>query len=245
MAQPTVVFVPGAFHTPEYYDGVRALLEGKGYTTTAVSLPSVGSTASMSDDAAAIQSVTTKLADAGHRIILVMHSYGGIPGTQSAEGMGFKIRQEVGKTGGIVALVYLAAYLLKEGMSVFNQAWSADIPEFLTFKDELIFYEHSAATRILYSDFLPEHNAEGLAASLKPHSVASWMEELSYAAHRDIPATYLLCKNDRSVPVDVQRKFIAYAEGEISTVECEAGHTPMISVSRVVVETIFRAAGES
>jgi hypothetical protein len=71
------------------------------------------------------------------------------------------------------------------------------------------------------------------------------MEELSYAAHRDIPATYLLCKNDMSVPLEVQRKFVGYAEGEVSTVECEAGHTPIVSVPGVVVETILRAAGGS
>jgi pimeloyl-ACP methyl ester carboxylesterase len=134
MSKPTIVFVPGAFHTPEYYDGVRSLLEEKGYTTTAVALPSVGSTASMSDDAAAIHAVTSKLADAGHQIVLVMHSYGGIPGTQSAKDLGFKGRQEAGKPGGIIALVYLAAYLIKEGMSVFNQAWSADVPDFLKFE---------------------------------------------------------------------------------------------------------------
>ncbi|KAL2783407.1 alpha/beta-hydrolase [Aspergillus keveii] len=245
MSKPTIVFVPGAFHTTEYYDGVRSLLEEKGYTTTTVALPSVGSTASMSDDADAIHAVTSKLADAGHQIVLVMHSYGGIPGTQSAKDLGFKGRQEAGKPGGIFALVYLAAYLLKEGMSVFNQAWSADVPDFLKFEDGLIYYEQSAAIRILYSDFLPEHNPESLAVTIKPHSVASWMEELSYAAHRDIPATYLLCKNDKSVPLEVQRKFVGYAEGEVSTVECEAGHTPIVSVPGVVVETILRAAGGS
>ncbi|KAL3451571.1 alpha/beta-hydrolase [Aspergillus insuetus] len=245
MSKPTIVFVPGAWQSPDYYDAVRIRLEEKGYTTAAVSLPSVGGTASMHDDAAAIHAVTSKLADAGHRILLVMHSYGGIPGTQSAKDLSVKSRQEAGKPGGIIALVYIAAYLLKEGMSVFNQAWSEDLPDFLTFKDGLVYYEESAAAKILYSDFLPEHNAAFSAATLKPHSVASWTDELTYAAHRDIPATYLLCNNDRSMPVDAQRKFVGYAEGHITTFECEAGHSPMISLPGVVVETILKAAGEA
>jgi pimeloyl-ACP methyl ester carboxylesterase len=134
MSKPAIVFVPGAFHSPDYYATVRSLLEEKGYEMTAVSLPSVGTTASMSGDAATIHSVTSTLADEGHRILLVMHSNGGIPGTQSAKDLSCKSRQEGGRPGGIVALVYLAVYLFQEGMGVFTQAWSEEVPDFLTVK---------------------------------------------------------------------------------------------------------------
>jgi pimeloyl-ACP methyl ester carboxylesterase len=85
MPQPTIVFVPGAFHSPEYYSPVRALLEAKGYGTEPVSLPSVGnnSASSMTDDPTAIRVVSSKLADEGHQVVLVMHSYGGTPGTEN------------------------------------------------------------------------------------------------------------------------------------------------------------------
>jgi pimeloyl-ACP methyl ester carboxylesterase len=100
MPQPTIVFVPGAFHTPEYYNPVRSLLEAKGYVTKAVSLPSVGdSTSSMADDATAIRAVTSKLADEGHQVVVVIHSYGGIPGTESARELGYELRQKTGKSG--------------------------------------------------------------------------------------------------------------------------------------------------
>jgi pimeloyl-ACP methyl ester carboxylesterase len=126
MPQPTIVFVPGAFHTPDYYNPVRSLLEAKGYVTEAVSLLSLGdSTSSMADDAAAIRAVTSKLADEGHQVVLVMHSYGGILGTESAKELGCGLRRKAGKTGGIVALIYLAAYFLKKMMSVRSASWQS------------------------------------------------------------------------------------------------------------------------
>jgi hypothetical protein len=86
----------------------------------------------MGDDALAIQKVTSKLADDGQQIILVMHSYGGIPGTESAKGLSWEIRQANGEPGGIIALVYVSAYLIKEGMSVMSVAGDAEWPAFLT-----------------------------------------------------------------------------------------------------------------
>lgn len=86
----------------------------------------------MADDATAIQKVTSKLADDGHQIILVMHSYGGIPGTESAKGLSWEIRRAEGQPGGIVALVYVSAYLIKEGMSVMSVAGDTEWPTFLT-----------------------------------------------------------------------------------------------------------------
>lgn len=131
MTFPTIVFVPGAWHTCDYYKRVIYILEAKGFPTATVNLPSVGGTSSMKDDAIAIQKVTLKLADAGQQIILVMHSYGGIPGTESAKGLAWEIRQAEGKPGGIIALVYLTAYLVKEGMSVSSVAGDREWPAFL------------------------------------------------------------------------------------------------------------------
>jgi pimeloyl-ACP methyl ester carboxylesterase len=129
----------------EYYNHVRSLLEAKGYPTVGVPLPSVGSTATMADDAVAIHAVTAHLVAEGKRVVLVMHSYGGIPGTESARGLAWRKRTAFGggnegkggdklsgSEGGIVALVYLAAYLLSEGMSVMSFASGGGMPEWLT-----------------------------------------------------------------------------------------------------------------
>jgi pimeloyl-ACP methyl ester carboxylesterase len=131
MTLPTIVFIPGAWHTCDYYKQVISILTEKGFPTATVNLPSVGGVSSMEDDAIAIQNVISKLANDGQQIILVMHSYGGIPGTESAKGLSREIRQAKGKAGGIIALVYVSAYLIKEGMSVLSVAGDAEWPAFL------------------------------------------------------------------------------------------------------------------
>ncbi|KAL3482714.1 Alpha/beta hydrolase fold-1 [Aspergillus germanicus] len=253
---PTIVFIPGAWHTPEYYNNVRSILEKKGYPTVGVPLPSVDGTATMGEDAAAIHTVTAQLVAEGKRVILVMHSYGGIPGTESAKGLAWRKRTALGgenagegrdrlsgSEGGIVALVYLAAYLLSEGMSVMSFGSGRGMPEWLTAENGMISYETKAAIANLYGDLLPDcqHKAEAWASKLKPHSAVSWAGELTYPAHRDIPATYLLCTQDRSISLDLQGRFVGFAQGDITTRTCDSAHSPMISMPGVVVDTIVEA----
>lgn len=120
--KPTLVFIPGAWHTADYYEGVIAQLKEHGYEVHALRLPSVGGdeTTTVADDAAYIQKTTSALAAEGKEILLVMHSYGGIPGTESAKGLLQKDRAAEGQKGGIVGLVYLTAFLLPEGLSMWQ-----------------------------------------------------------------------------------------------------------------------------
>ncbi|KAL3455519.1 hypothetical protein BJX64DRAFT_294980 [Aspergillus heterothallicus] len=121
--------VPG---TRQNTADVRVLLEGKGYPTVAASLPSVGATATMAEDAAAIGALTAQLVAEGKPVVLVMHSYGEIPGAESARGLARKDRwhDEIPR-GGIVALVYLAAYMLSAGMSVMSFGGGGAMPAWL------------------------------------------------------------------------------------------------------------------
>lgn len=118
--KPAIVVVPGSFSTPPFYDTFVSQLVAHSFDVQVVSLPSVGgkTATNMTDDANAIQAVATKIADDGRDIVLVMHSYGGIPGTESAHGLAKKDREAAGQKGGIVALFYVAALLVQPGMSL-------------------------------------------------------------------------------------------------------------------------------
>ncbi|EKV05872.1 alpha/beta-hydrolase [Penicillium digitatum] len=101
-----VVIVPASFAPSSLYsEFVRRLLE-YGVSATTIDLPSVGNrdplpAASMTEDAEHIKMVTTKLADNGHEIILLMHSYGGVCGTESTAGTSKAERQAMAKPGGV------------------------------------------------------------------------------------------------------------------------------------------------
>jgi pimeloyl-ACP methyl ester carboxylesterase len=121
MSKPTIVFAPGAWHTPDCFDVVREQLHQRGWETEAVAYPSVGAEPpikGLADDTAALRATLQKLADNGKEIVLIVHSYGGLVGQNAVEGLGFKQRQAAGKQGGVINLVYMAAFVVPKGATI-------------------------------------------------------------------------------------------------------------------------------
>ena len=56
-----------------------------------------------------------------------------------------------------------------------------------------------------------------------------------------IPATYLMCENDKCVPVSAQEGYVAGVPGMRSE-RCGAGHSPMLSQPERMVEVIVKVA---
>ncbi|MCJ1312695.1 hypothetical protein MMC25_006371 [Agyrium rufum] len=90
--RPEILFVPGAWHVAEHFSPVVAALEGRGYVARAVTLPSVGAERPLSSrdqDVAAIRNAVSQLVeDESKEVVLVLHSYGGMPGSESLRGLG-------------------------------------------------------------------------------------------------------------------------------------------------------------
>lgn len=86
-----------------------------------LTLLSVGGPTSttVADDAAYIQKrYLDDLISQGKEVVVVMHSYGGIPGTESVKGRTRRDMTAQAKKGGVVALIYMAAFLISAGQSV-------------------------------------------------------------------------------------------------------------------------------
>lgn len=82
-----------------------------GYPTEAVALPSVGTnnvTIGLAEDTAALRDELTTLADAGKDIIMVVHSYGGMVGTNAVQGFGYADRAAAGQSGGVIMVEMLS-----------------------------------------------------------------------------------------------------------------------------------------
>ena len=120
-SKPTIVFIPGAWHSPDSFQLARDALQARGWETEAVAFPTVGAeppTKGVPDDAAAVRKVLETLAEQGKQIVLVVHSYGGVVGAQAVRGLGYKQRQKEGKTGGIITYLYLSAFVVPTGQSL-------------------------------------------------------------------------------------------------------------------------------
>lgn len=121
--RPVIIFVPGAFSRPSDYDLVSGPLREAGYEVHVVHHPSspdvlVNPTPSMYDDADNIHRLAETLADEGKDVVIVMHSYGGLPGTQACEGLSRPERLRASKPGGVVRLLYVGAAIAPVGSSM-------------------------------------------------------------------------------------------------------------------------------
>lgn len=134
MSKPTIAFVPGAFHSPDTYKSVIHILEAHSYECVGVHLPSVGpSTAceDFSEDVAAIRASVEKLVEEEKEVVIVLHSYSGLPGSEALEGLGKKNRQADGKKGGVIRIVFIMAYLVPEGFQQVAKGDNTKFPEWV------------------------------------------------------------------------------------------------------------------
>lgn len=85
------------------------------------------------------------------------------------------------------------------------------------------------------------------AATLKPHSWITKNAPSTSAAYLFIPTYYLLCEEDRAIPLAVQQVMVDRARrkgAEIETEKISTGHTPWLAAPEEFVGYIRRQAGE-
>lgn len=119
--KPHIVLIPGAWHSGDAYDTLLPFLQQNGYSTTALTLPSVGAEPPLTKiepEITHIRNAILPILDRGEDVVVVLHSYAGFAGTASLKGLSKSERQAAGLSGGIIALVYIAAWMIDEGESV-------------------------------------------------------------------------------------------------------------------------------
>lgn len=248
--KPTIALVPGSFSTTAAYDKLIEQLSKHGYPILRIGLKSVGGIvpATSLDDAAHIQSTLLPLVENGKEIVVIMHSYGGIPGTDGTKGLAKVDQTAAGKTGGVIALVYVAALMIQQGASLAStRGESGPLPDWVTFDGTFMSLDNKIAVRDTLSD-LPEEEAEKWAHIFGKHSAASFGTELQYPAYQYIPSWYIMTENDKIVEPELQQRMVDRAKEDndtpIKVVKLASGHAPIISQTEKVVEVIREAAGE-
>jgi len=113
---PTIVLVPGACHSAACYELLIPHLEAAGFSAKALTLPSINATspktATCADDASFIRNtVLLPLIEEGKDVLLVAHSYGGVPASAAAFGLNKRTQSKLGNAGGIMGIVCISAIL--------------------------------------------------------------------------------------------------------------------------------------
>lgn len=248
----TIIFVPGAWHSPNCFNQVITYLHDAGYNTAKVWTPSV-----LRDGAPPIQTFDPDVAEirkhlelavnAGQKVVLVMHSYGGLPGSQAVEGYDQASLAARGHQDGrgVVHLFYIAAAMLRAG-----EAW-ASVPEAIAdfvdiSKDGNLVAKTPVET--FYHDIQSKVLVDGLVADLNPWSEKPRLSILSYEPWKILPTTYLACEYDRAIPFSNHKWFVRNAIDagavDMRMITWKCGHSPFLVKPLEFTQLVRAAAGD-
>ncbi|KAK0370991.1 hypothetical protein CLIM01_11641 [Colletotrichum limetticola] len=248
---PTVVFTPGAWHGPQSFDLVRAGLTLKGYESEAITLPSVGAepaTVGLEQDAAVLRSTIETLADAGKEVVVVVHSYGGMVGGNAIEGLGYKQRAANNEKGGVIMLVYLAAFAAPNATSLLDMLSGEYLP---WMRVEVSFFFDTLTLEPSDSGPLPPSLMSLFYTHVNPVLKAKAIAELSWQSARVFsdPATYEPWNNgievmyfhteqDQAIPLATQEAMAAQFPTGYTTFYANTSHSPFLSRPDLVIEGV-------
>ena len=114
--KPIIVLIHGAWQTAAQWQPLAEVLITNGFTVLQPQNASSGTDAAAirgktyRDDVEVIRFALESHLATGKEIVLVCHSYGGVPASAAAEGYQVHKRRALGLSGGIKHVVYLAAF---------------------------------------------------------------------------------------------------------------------------------------
>ncbi|PWY90619.1 alpha/beta-hydrolase [Aspergillus sclerotioniger CBS 115572] len=248
MTTPAIVFVAGAWHTPAAYSKFASGLKALGHEVHIPSLPSMNGArppnADLNTDITLIRGYVESLTEAGRNVVVIMHSYGGQVGTDALVGLGAETRQKDGLPGGVIRLVYVCAYALTEGRSMFDMVkdmgHEALMPIAFDFAEDETVLDRDPKN-LLVGPGLSEEELEAYVAGLKRWNGKPIYQPIGQCAWREIPVSYVYTLNDMTVPWDYQKVMVENmrAEGrQVKTLEVDTGHCPTITRTQELVDMV-------
>lgn len=251
-AKPTLVLVHGAWHRPEHFSPlVNILHDLHGYKCVTVSLPSMEYTPEtghkgLAEDTSAIRK--TILAELSTNpstdVVLVAHSYGGIPAMNSLQDLDKSARSKAGHQNCVSAAALICAFVLTIGPTLLDivNASSLTAPIF-----DLVGNGCNIPNNPKHNFYheLPQAESEHWISLLRPQSLVANVSPVTCEGFREVPTSYLVCTEDRAIPIDAQRAMLeALKPTELRTEEIASAHSPFLSVPERAAEFVRRSAGE-
>jgi len=196
-----------------------------------VDLPTVShASATMHDDADYVRGALDSVSG---DVVLVGHSYGGV------------VITEAGVHPNVKRLVYLTAFALDVGESASQNAL-LDTGHMGALTDAIVFAEAPTGEAVLTiapegADAALYHDCTAEVASaavdrLRPQPLASLTDTVLVAAWRTKPATYVVCTDDRAIPVAAQRSAAARAT---TSLDWPTSHSPFSSRPELVADLLI------
>jgi pimeloyl-ACP methyl ester carboxylesterase len=187
---------------------LRGELDSLGYASRAVKLTTSGPDprGDMHDDAGAVRSAIEAI---GGPVVVVAHSYSGIPVTEGAAGL-----------PGVQKVIYVAAFVPDVGESMYTIA-GVPVPNSV----EGLFERSRDPREEFYAD-VPGALAERAVSQLVDQLHRPYADSVTQAAWHTVPSAYIITEKDAAVPVELQEKMAARA-GTVRRIP--TGHSPFLA----------------
>ncbi|KAL2212974.1 alpha/beta-hydrolase [Sarocladium strictum] len=247
---PTIVAVPGAWHTIESFDTVKKIFTDRNYEFVSQNAPSLGDpNASVTGDAASLRmNLLVPLIDAGKDVVVMMHSYGGTYGSQAVQGLSKRKRQQADKEGGIVALVYVSAVTPVVGKSTLDMMGTdtQHLPSWVDYDESTEFIQFTGAREVMYHD-IPEDTASHYTSLLRDQAMNSMNTPVSYSPLTDPnfqdSVGYVLCGADRVIPLAGQEQYAAIGGIKRTILVEKASHAFFATAPHETVDAVLQLSG--
>ncbi|KAL2062323.1 hypothetical protein VTL71DRAFT_6589 [Oculimacula yallundae] len=245
--KPTLVLVHGAFHGPECFHLIQPKLEALGFPVVAVALVTAGRTnptATYRDDVTAIHEILLPILDEGKEVVMVAHSWGGVPGAASIEGHSTQDRKARGLEGGVISLLMIAcAVILKKGTSLAEANGAGDSVDWMEMGGTLGICTE-AAKDVFYYD-LPVAKQDHYFSLLRPMAITAFFTPIDFTVGElTIPKAYVICEKDRTVPPERQEHMVEKVGG-FKVYRFGGGHSPFLTEPDWTAGIIDEWAGQN
>lgn len=246
---PVVVVVPGCWSVPAMYRKLGAALESKSFKVHIPDLPTNNGVrppnSSHEADVEAVRKVVEPLVNDGKEVIMLMHSYGGVVGTNAVQGLSRTDRQSGNLPGGVVHLLYLSAYVVAKGQSILKvierSGRGEDVAAVLTIDEDGTGLPNDPVWA-MYHDLDPKDQEEQNGLVVR-NNMGCGAGEAVYEGWRDIPSTYIRTTEDRCVPVafqDICIGDVTDAGVSINVVEFNCGHSAYVKCPEDVTDLVVK-----
>lgn len=219
-----IVLVHGGFVDGSGWEGVYQILKNDGFKVAVVQNPTI----SLADDVAVTKRV---IAAQGGPVVLVGHSYGGA------------VITEAGNDPNVASLVYITAFALDNGESVFalikDPVPGEPAPPILPPNDGFLLLDSEKFAASFAGD-VELDKAAFMADSQVPWGLEALNGTISEAAWKKKSSSYLVATDDRMIPPRAQR-FMAERAGA-KVVEVAGSHAIYVSQPQAVASIIKEAA---
>ena len=228
MTLPSVLLVPGAWHKPEHFCLLIDELEDLDVHT--VTLTSSGDDpATLRDMYADAEVIAQAAADIDGPVVVVAHSYGGVPTTQGLT-----------NARNVRHIIYLAAFQLDVGESLLSQSPGGALMPWaeLRRRDGVEDFVEAMTPEVVFFNDVDATTAANAVNQIGYQSYSSMRQPLTETAWKTIPNTYIVCDADNAIPVAAQERMAKRAD---DVYRLNTSHSPFLSQPAALAPLIRRS----